>query len=120
MPPRTQRVQPAASATSTRGGSRGGGRGSARAGSTTTRGGKTNGQVTTLPPIAGATAPPDEEGPLHENDIYNLYDQDGHRLKSPEPTTGWGRFKRKAGKWWRGTACYRKKKEYKKWREDRR
>ncbi len=120
MPPKTTKVQPAKAS------SGGKGAGGGRAGSRTSRGGgasaskskgKSNGQVTTLPPIAGATEPPP---PVHENDEYNMYDLDGHRIQSPEPTTRWGKFKWKARKWWRGSAAYRKKRQFHKWMEERR
>ncbi len=123
MPPKPTKVQPAGSA---RGGGRGGGRAGSttRAGSTRGAGSKSNGQVTSLPPIAGATGKPGTQEPdqvlQHENDMYNEYDQDGHRIKSPEPTTRWGKFKKKFKSWWRNSALYRKKKEYQKWREERR
>ena len=65
--------------------------------------------------------PPQPSAPAeHENDLYNEYDIDGHRIKSPEPKTRWGKFRKRALKAWRRTVCYKKKKQYQEWREKRR
>ena len=58
--------------------------------------------------------------PQHENDMYNEYDIDGHRIKSPEPKSRWGKLRRRAAKAWRESACYAKKKQFHEWREKRR
>ncbi len=90
-----------ASGAPSKGGRAPGAKGSAKGG------GKSNGQTTTLPPIAGATkvkaaAAATAEEPVHENDLYNVYGVDGHkREESPEPKTRWGKFRKRARRWWR-------------------
>ena len=56
----------------------------------------------------------------HENMMYNEYDLDGRRILSPEPTSRWGRYWKRARKAYRATAFYRKKRDMKqRWRDYR-
>ena len=56
----------------------------------------------------------------HENMMYNEYGLDGRRILSPEPSTRWGRYWKRARKAYRATAFYRKKRELKqRWRDYR-
>ena len=57
--------------------------------------------------------------PQHENDEYNMYDIDGHRIKSPEPTTRWGKFKKKCRDAWRKSFLYAKKRQFHEWNKER-
>ena len=56
----------------------------------------------------------------HENMMYNEYGLDGRRILSPEPTTRWGRYWKRARRAYRATAFYRKKRDMKqRWRDYR-
>ena len=56
----------------------------------------------------------------HENMMYNEYGLDGRRILSPEPTSRWGRYWKRARKAYRATAFYRKKRDLKqRWRDYR-
>ena len=56
----------------------------------------------------------------HENMMYNEYDLDGRRILSPEPTSRWGRYWKRARRAYHATAFYRKKRELKqRWRDYR-
>ncbi len=94
---------------------------SGRAGSSSSKSGRAPATQTSvkkplepLPPLGEPTAA------AHENDMYNQYDLDGHRIKSPEPTSRWGKFVKRFTMWWRGSELYNKKKQFDQWRRDRR
>ena len=56
----------------------------------------------------------------HENMMYNEYDLDGRRIASPEPTTRWGKFRKRARKAYHATAFYKKQRELKsRWKDYR-
>lgn len=104
MPPKTTKVQPARveSSKSARGKS-----GAAK-------------KITDepLPPINGdvkdhgGNGEVNGERVIHENEIYNEYDLDGRRIESPEPTTRWGKFRRRVRHWWKDSTLKARKEEY--------
>ena len=103
MPPKqSSKVQPKSAASEKRGKNGTGGGG----------GGKTK-KITDepLPPITTVSSA-DPDKPLHENDIYNQYDLDGHRVASPEPKTRFGKLLKRVKKSWRRSILYQKKKEW--------
>ena len=75
-----------------------------------------------LPPITTISSEKNDSNghPVHENEIYNEYDLDGHRVQSPEPKTKFGKFIRRVRKAWQKSAAYKKKNElvqkYRDWR----
>ena len=66
-----------------------------------------------------AEEPPSDDM-KHDNMMYNEYDLDGRRIMSPEPTTRWGKYWKRARKAYHASAFYKKKRELKKrWRDYR-
>eukprot|EP00094_Tigriopus_californicus_P006236 TCALIF_06002-PA protein Name:"Similar to F55H2.5 Putative cytochrome b561 (Caenorhabditis elegans)" AED:0.05 eAED:0.05 QI:192/0.75/0.6/1/0.75/1/5/431/398 len=102
MPPKTTKVQPV------------------RVESSKSARGKSGAKKITdepLPPISGdakdqaGNGEVNNERVIHENEIYNEYDLDGHRLESPEPTTRWGKFRRRVRHWWKDSTLKARKEE---------
>ena len=60
-----------------------------------------------------------DEAVKHDNDEYNMYDIDGHRIKSPEPTTRWGKFKKKCRDAWKKSFLFKKKQRFHEWNRER-
>ena len=141
MPPKTGRVKPTRNANAS--GGVGGGKAavgkSAKSTAASSKpglankkvpsaGAKSNNKVREVKPMTPVTPrvvdEEDKEEPpsylQHENMMYNEYDLDGRRIMSPEPTSRWGKYWKRARKAYHATAFYQKKKELKtRWRDYR-
>ena len=138
MPPKTGRVKPAAKAAAGPKGAAGrdvkgaksaaaaSKNGPAKKGATAPAAAAKSNLVREVKPMTPAPTPAlkeeaePPEDPKHENPIYNEFDLDGHRIVSPEPTSKWGRLKKRARKAFHASALYQKNLQLKKrWRDYR-
>ena len=130
MPPKTARVKPVKNANASGVGGKAAGRDAKSAKSTaSSKPGLANKKVpapkanvvrevkprTPVTPVLDEEAEePPSSDMKHDNMMYNEYDLDGRRIMSPEPTTRWGRYWKRARKAYHASAFYKKKRELKK------